>query len=124
MVREKNGAVFYRVHLADGRVHEVTPASLLSDFQEREMSGQPDLIVALGHAIADDYEARGDEVTALYVEALVSFNGRPAAPLIDPTVNLLHVQQSMRQADWILPVPTSTTRRVGRGTTRPPGQSQ
>jgi vitamin K-dependent gamma-carboxylase len=122
MVREKNGAVYYRVHLADGRVHEVTPASMLSDFQEREMSGQPDLIVALGHAIAADYEARGDEVVALYVDALVSFNGRPAAPLIDPTVDLLDVQPSMRHAEWILPAPTSTPRRVGRGNTRPPGQ--
>ena len=52
LVREKNGAVTFYVKLPDGRRHIVPPRRYLTDFQEREMSGQPDLILQLAHHIA------------------------------------------------------------------------
>ena len=50
MVREKNGSVTYRVRWRDHpREVEVPPSKYLTGHQEREMSGQPDLILQLAH---------------------------------------------------------------------------
>ncbi|HRE88069.1 MAG TPA: HTTM domain-containing protein [Myxococcota bacterium] len=103
MVREKNGSVLYRVKLAgrDGELH-VTPSRYLTSHQEREMSGQPDLILQLAHHIADDFRLRGHQDVEVRVDALVSHNGRPMAALIDPTVDLAKVSDGLAKADWIL----------------------
>ena len=105
MVREKNGAVTYRVRLPDGRRQLVEPSRYLTEHQEREMSGQPDLIVQLAHHIGRTYAERYGEPVQVRVDALVSLNGRPAAPLIDPDVDLMGVEPDLRPASWILPAP-------------------
>lgn len=102
MCREKNGSVSYRVHRPNGRETIVTPHRYLTDFQEREMSSQPDLILQLAHRIGEDYPG-----SQIYVDALVSLNGRRATRLIDPEVDLLQVQDSHALASWILPAPTT-----------------
>ena len=106
MLREKNGAVSYRVKLGpDARERRVPPSKYLTDHQEREMSGQPDLILQLAHRIRDDYRAAGHSRVEVRVDALVSLNGRRARPLIDPTVDLAAVEDSVLAADWITPAP-------------------
>lgn len=104
MVREKNGSILYRVKVAgrDGELH-VPPSRYLTSHQEREMSGQPDLILRLAHHIADDFMARGHEAVEVRVDALVSYNGRPMARLIDPDRDLTQVDDGLGRADWILP---------------------
>jgi hypothetical protein len=105
MVREKNGSVSYRVRLAGGREQLVSPRRYLTGDQEREMCGQPDLILQLARHIARDYQRRGFGEVEVYVDAVVSLNGRPPAPLIDPAVNLARVPDGIAQAPWILPAP-------------------
>jgi vitamin K-dependent gamma-carboxylase len=105
MVREKNGSISYRVRLADGREQLVSPRRYLTSDQEREMSGQPDLIVKLGRHIAHDFRDRGHGEVAVYVDALVSLNGRPPALLIDPRVDLTSVPDGLAPASFILPAP-------------------
>jgi hypothetical protein len=104
MVREKNGSILYRVKVAD-RDHElhVPPSRYLTSHQEREMSGQPDLILQLAHHIADDFRLRGHREVEVRVDALVSHNGRPMAPLVDPTVDLAKISDGLAKAHWILP---------------------
>lgn len=104
MVREKNGSILYRVKVAgrDGELH-VTPSRYLTAHQEREMSGQPDLILQLAHHIAGDFRGRGHGEVEVRVDAMVSHNGRPMAPLIDPAVDLATVEDGLGRADWILP---------------------
>jgi hypothetical protein len=84
----------------------VSPARYLTDIQEREMSGQPDLILALAHHVRDDFERRGKGPVEVRVEALVSLNGRRLAPLIDPSVDLATVPDGLAPARFILPAPT------------------
>ncbi len=72
------------------------------------MSGQPDLILQLAHHIADDYRARGHADVEVYVEALVSLNGRPPQLMIDPEANLAAIDDGLAPADWILPAPTDS----------------
>jgi vitamin K-dependent gamma-carboxylase len=88
MVREKNGSVTFRVHeQASGRDLEVSPHRYLTRLQEREMAGQPDLILQLAHHIRDDFARRG------------------MARLIDPEVDLAAIEDGVAPAPWILPAP-------------------
>jgi hypothetical protein len=108
MVREKNGAIDYRVVLpGEGRQQLVSPSRYLTAQQEREMAGQPDLILQLAHHIADEYRTAGHPDVQVYAEALVSLNGRPPQWLIDPERDLTTVAPGPWPADWILPAPTT-----------------
>jgi len=106
MAREKNGSVGFRVH-ARGWAHDqrVSPSRYLTSVQEREMSVQPDLILQLAHAIAEEHRARGLEDVEVRVDAFCSLNGRPMARLIDPDVDLAAVEEGLMPAPWILPAP-------------------
>ncbi len=105
LVRAKHGSVRYRAQLPDGREIVVSPREFLTLEQEREMAGQPDLILQLGHHVGEVLRARGRAPVAVRVDALVAFNGRPAARMIDPEVDLLKIEDGLRKADWILPAP-------------------
>lgn len=109
MVREKNGSVTYRVtNPRTGRTQEVSPRKYLIDRQLREFAAQPDLILQLAHHIADDIERRDGLRPVVRVEALASLNGRAAAPLIDPEVDLASVTDGLAKASWILPAPETS----------------
>ncbi len=108
MCREKNGSVTFRVHEAGRRQAMVVPAHrYLNEVQEREMSSQPDLIAQLARHIAADREAAGARDVRVEVDALVSLNGRPMAPMIDPDVDLARAPIGFGPATWILPAPTT-----------------
>jgi vitamin K-dependent gamma-carboxylase len=101
MVRAKLGSVDYRVRLRDGRELHVSPRRYLTAEQEREMSGQPDLILQLAHHIGRELAARGHGDAQVFVDARVSLNGRKPALLIEPEVNLLEVRDGLARAAWI-----------------------
>jgi hypothetical protein len=82
------------------------------------MAGQPDLILQLAHHIARDFAARGHPTVAVHADALVSLNGRPAAPFIDPSVDLARETDGFAPKQWISPTPAGSPphlRSVGRG---------
>jgi vitamin K-dependent gamma-carboxylase len=102
MLREKNGAISYRVRdKASGKTWQVPPARYLNMRQEAEFSGQPDLIVQLAQHIAEDFRRKGRSVE-VRAETLVSLNGRSAVPMINPLVDL----SQPLPAGWILAAPT------------------
>lgn len=105
MVRAKGGGVSFRVKTPDREIF-VDPRKYLSAFQENEMSGQPDLILQMAHHIGSQYQASQHSPVEVYATARVSLNGRRAAPLIDPTANLMTVRDGLAHAPWILPAPT------------------
>jgi hypothetical protein len=90
MVREKHGAVTFLVRFPDGRSLEVPPSRYLTARQEREMSGQPDLIRQLADHIQRDF---GGDVD-VEISAMVSLNGRAPAPLFgpEPTAPPIHLR--------------------------------
>lgn len=107
MVREKNGSITYHVRdRGTGRAWQVSPTEYLTWRQAHEMAGQPDLILQLGHRVAADFRERGVHDPEVRVEAWVSLNGRRAALMIDPAVDLTTVSDGLAAADWILPAPT------------------
>jgi hypothetical protein len=113
MVREKQGSVTYRVRW-QGREREllVSPSRYLTSYQERELSAQPDMILRLAHHIGQEYTAQGKRGVEVRADALASLNGRPAAQLIDPAVDLMQIQDGITPATWLLPAPTSAPPRL------------
>ncbi|WP_394832614.1 HTTM domain-containing protein [Pendulispora rubella] len=109
MVREKNGSVTFIVrNKHTGRVWNVSPRAMLTPLQEREMAGQPDLILQLAHRVRQDAEARGEGPVEVRVDALVSLNGRRLRRMIDPDVDLASIPDGLGRRDFILPGPTES----------------
>jgi vitamin K-dependent gamma-carboxylase len=113
MVREKSGTLDYRVTFTDPAVGRrtvlVSPHAWLTWRQVNEMIGQPDLILQLAHTIRDDFMRRGFTDVEVRADCRLTLNGRPAAPFIDPVVDLARVDDCLfcRPA-WVLPPPTTT----------------
>ncbi|MGK4003012.1 HTTM domain-containing protein [Sorangium sp. So ce1036] len=106
MVREKNGSVTFVVrNKQTGRTWHVSPRAYLTRLQEREMAGQPDLILQLARHIREDFERRGRGPVEVRADALVSLNGRRIARLIDPAVDLASVRDGIGRASYVLPGP-------------------
>jgi hypothetical protein len=104
LVRDKQGSVMFVADLAGGRRLEVPAHRYLTARQEREMSGQPDLIVQLARAIGRELRAQGHAVLHVRAETRVSLNGRAPVPLIDPRIDLLTVRDRGARI-WVLPEP-------------------
>jgi vitamin K-dependent gamma-carboxylase len=113
MVREKNGSLTYHVRApATGRIWEVNPGAYLLDYQERDMSTQPDLIWQLAQRIGEDFDRRGQGRVEVRAEAHVALNGRRSALLVDPGVDLRRVKDGLAPKPWILAAPTQRPRRL------------
>jgi hypothetical protein len=113
MVREKNGSVTFMVRDPEtNNEWQIPPRRYLTRLQEREMSGQPDLILQLAHHIHDEYRKKLGRDVEVRVDALVSLNGRRIRPLIDPTVDLAKVQDGLLPASWITRAPSEAPPRI------------
>jgi vitamin K-dependent gamma-carboxylase len=103
MLVEKTGRVTYHVtEPGTGRRWLVYPHEYLTSMQEKQMSFQPDMILALAHHIARDFAGRGHPGVEVRAEAYVSLNGRPSRLLVDPTVDLAAARDSLMPQPWIL----------------------
>lgn len=119
MVREKNGSVTYTVRdPATGRERLVLPRDYLKEYQERELSIQPDLILQLAQRIARDFRQRLGHEVEVRAEAVASLNGRPAQPLLAPDVDLARQRDGLRPLPWIAPAPAGPPARLARLTSR------
>jgi vitamin K-dependent gamma-carboxylase len=83
---------------------EIPPSTYLTWRQEREMAGQPDLILQLARRIGRDLRARGYRDVRVFADTRVSLNGRRPHALIDPAVDLLIVRD-LGPRPWVLPAP-------------------
>jgi len=104
LIREKHGKVTFVAVFADGKRLEVPPHNYLTPRQDREMSGQPDLILQLAHVVGRDLEARGYHGFQIHAVTAVSLNGRSPVPMIDPAVDLRMVRD-VGERTWVLPAP-------------------
>lgn len=106
MCREKNGSITYVVSSkSKGRTVYVEPRRYLTDRQEKELSSQPDLVLQLGHHVAEEFGKKGWSDVEVRADAFVSLNGRSAIPMVDPTVDLAAVEDGFATARWITPAP-------------------
>lgn len=109
MLTQKHGTVTYLVtDPKTGASWEASPGLILGDRQERFAAVRPDLIHETALMLERYYqknEGFGDlEVRA---QTHVSFNGRKAVAMIDPTVDLTGQKRSLAPKEWILAAPGS-----------------
>ncbi len=105
-LRKKVSTFTITAHDPDsGRRWEINPARELRYRQIRKLGTFPDIMLQYAHHTRDRLAAQGFENAEVYVDWQCSLNGRPPAPLLDPTVDLAKVERTWRHATWIEPCP-------------------
>jgi hypothetical protein len=90
---------------ATGREWIETADDLYTPAQWRVMATEPDLIRQAAHAIAAHQRDLG-RIVEVRADAFVSLDGRPAARIVRPDVDLAREPWRVHQT-WILPAPTA-----------------
>jgi hypothetical protein len=102
MLTEKSGnAQFIITDRITGKTGFVNNSEWLSAHQEKQMSFQPDMILAFAHFLHDEYQKQGVNDPIVTVDCWVTMNGRPSARFIDQTVDLSKVHDSFSHKSWI-----------------------
>ncbi|MBL8849340.1 MAG: HTTM domain-containing protein [Planctomycetaceae bacterium] len=105
MLRQKRSGI--RLFVTDprtGRRGVVDVRAHLTPRQVVAMSRDPDLIVQFAHKLADLLRQHGFPHVEIRADALASLNGRQPQHLIDPNVDLVTVQRSLREYKWVVPL--------------------
>lgn len=106
MLVEKEGiALFHVKDIETDRIWEVDNKELLTPYQIKRMSVQPDHILQYAQHLAKVYKNRYQiESPIVNATVYVTLNGRMSQLLIDPTVNLATKDRSILAKSWILPL--------------------
>lgn len=105
MLMEKTGyANFKVVDSVSGKRFYVQNEDFLSAFQQKQMSTQPDFIIEYAHYLGDHFKSQGHENLQIFVESYASLNGRRSQAYIDPEVDLLSIENSLKPKSFILPL--------------------
>jgi vitamin K-dependent gamma-carboxylase len=109
MLRSKRGRVLYYVEdRVSGHTWEINPAPMLTPHQRLSVPSRPDMIWQFARHLKAIFQERGYPDVAVYADSRVSLNGRPRAPLIDPTVDLASTPWNFFSYNsWITPNPQS-----------------
>jgi hypothetical protein len=89
-LRDKAATAQFRV-VVDGRTNDFDPNSLLESGQVGEVATRPQLLVMIARATKEKLLADGARTVEVYATVDASLNGRPSAPLVDPSVDLASV---------------------------------
>ncbi len=106
LLAERAGSVTFLVRdPATGRTRATDGSDLYTRAQIQVMATDPDLIHQAARALAAEEEHRTGTRPEVRVDAWMSLNGHPPAPLIDPAVDLAAEPRDVWDDDWILPRP-------------------
>ena len=102
MLIEKKG--FTEFKIVDRETSDsfyVLNKNFLTEFQERQMSFQPDFILEFAHYIGNYYNNNGYSDVEVYAESYVTLNGRTSKLFIDPDVDLMKENRGFSNKIWI-----------------------
>ena len=103
MLMEKKGITNLKVlNKNNGNSFIVMNDRFLSEFQERQMSFQPDFILEYAHHVGEYYKKNGLKEIEIYADSYVTLNGRLSQRFIDPKVNLLDEERGFKHKKWVL----------------------
>ena len=103
MLIEKKGITNLKVlNKENGKSFMVMNAEFLSEFQERQMSFQPDFILEYAHHVGEYYKKNGLNEIEIYADSYVTLNGRLSQRFIDPKVNLLEEKRGFKNKTLVL----------------------
>lgn len=115
-LRDKTGGTTF--HLTDpetGRKWDAKPRHYLTDWQYTAMTGRPDMLQQFAHYLSIQATKPGHAPVEVRVETQVSLNGRRFQPLVDPTVDLASVSDTLAPAPWITELTAPRRKSVLRG---------
>ena len=102
MLIEKKG--FTEFKIVDSKTSEsfyVINSDFLTEFQERQMSFQPDFILEYAHYLGEYYNENGYNDVEVYAESFVTLNGRTSKRFIDSSVDLMKEKRGFKNKKWI-----------------------
>lgn len=106
MLRSKQAeASFVVTDPRTGAHWDVDPDDWLTSVQAGKMPGRPDMVLQFAHHLEEAWQDVGHGDVEVRAQTSVSLNGRPEAPLVDPTVDLtLQHRPALPPVPWILPL--------------------
>ncbi|MDC6353499.1 MULTISPECIES: HTTM domain-containing protein [unclassified Robiginitalea] len=106
MLRSRRGTIQFRiVDKATGISEPVKPENYLTPRQYRKVLAYPDFIWQFAQYLKKSYALQGKDI-AVYAAGNLRINRQPAAPFIDPEVDLAaEPWDHFRHHRWILPAP-------------------
>ena len=105
MLIEKKGYTNFKVVDKDSNTSFfVKNEDFLTEFQERQMSFQPDFILEFAHFLGNFYSERGIKNVEVYADSYVTLNGRMSMPFIDSNVDLYKQKRGFKHKKWIIPI--------------------
>ncbi|MEC3905957.1 HTTM domain-containing protein [Tamlana sp. 2201CG12-4] len=104
MLRSKSGYATYWVENKEtGKRHKIDLTQYLSAKQIKSASTKPDVIWQFAQRLKQKFNSDGQDVS-VFVNCLVSVNGKPIKNLIDPEVDIANeTWQVFKHNTWILP---------------------
>ncbi|WP_027078610.1 HTTM domain-containing protein [Maribacter antarcticus] len=104
MLIEKGGYVQYKiVNPKTGNWFYVDHNKFLTEYQQKQLRTQADLILEFAHFLEKHYKEKGIINPEVYVESYIALNGRLSQQFVNPTVDLTKVNESFSHKDWLLP---------------------
>ena len=104
MLMEKRGYTQFKiVDSVTKKQFYVKNEDFLTEFQEKQMSFQPDFILEFAHHLGSFYNNHGHKNIQVFADSYVALNGRKNQQFIDPNVNLLEQTNGFENNEWILP---------------------
>ncbi len=106
MLRVKGGYVrIQAVNHDTGESFQIRNSDYLTSKQERSLATRPDVLYQYIQILKEDLARRGLTNISLYVNSMVSLNGRPLQPLYDPETDMTRVTwQPFRHSEWLVPL--------------------
>ena len=105
MLMEKKGSTTFKVvNKENNNSFYIMNNNFLTDFQERQMSFQPDFIIEYAHFLGNYYKNIGLNNIEIYADSYVALNGRISKRFIDPKIDLLKQKRGFKNKDWIIPL--------------------
>ena len=105
MLIEKKGYTNFKVVDKDSNnSFFVKNEDFLTEFQERQMSFQPDFILEFAHFLGNFYSEKGIKNVEIYADSYVTLNGRMSMPFIDSNIDLYKQKRGFKHKKWIIPI--------------------
>lgn len=104
MLMEKTGYANFQVidPNSDQRFY-VDNTRFLTQFQEKQMSFQPDFILEYAHFLEQHYEQQGIDNPKIYVDSYVALNGRGSQRYVNPDIDLTTINHTQFRQTWLMP---------------------
>lgn len=104
MLMEKTGYANFQV--VDPEANQrfyVDNTQFLTQFQEKQMSFQPDFILEYAHYLEQHYGKQGIDDPEIYVDSYVALNGRGSQRYVNPDIDLTTINHTQYRQTWLMP---------------------